>query len=69
MLAGRLDGAEMSRREWLAEGRLPLHTLRAAIDYAFDEAHTTYGKIGIKVWIYKGEVFDQQKEQARDNQK
>lgn len=57
MLSGRLDGSEMSRREWLSEGRLPLHTLRANIDYCFEEAHTTYGKIGIKVWIYKGEVF------------
>jgi small subunit ribosomal protein S3 len=55
--AGRLGGAEMARREWYREGRVPLHTLRADIDYGFAEAQTTYGKIGIKVWIYKGEVF------------
>ncbi len=57
MLSGRLDGAEMSRTEWSKKGRIPLQTLRAAIDYAFTEAHTTYGTVGIKVWIYKGEVF------------
>jgi len=61
MLAGRLDGAEMSRREWLAEGRMPLHTLRADIDFVKEEANTTYGIIGIKVWIYKGEVFKKRK--------
>ena len=54
--AGRLGGAEMARREWLREGRVPLHTLRANIDYGFAEALTTYGIIGVKVWIYKGEV-------------
>ena len=58
MVAGRLDGAEMSRREWVSDGNLPLHTLRANIDYAERNAYTTYGVIGIKVWIYKGEVFD-----------
>ena len=53
--AGRLGGAEMARREWYREGRVPLHTLRADIDYGFAEARTTYGVIGIKVWIFKGE--------------
>jgi ribosomal protein S3 len=53
--SGRLGGAEMSRTEWYREGRVPLHTLRADIDYGFREAHTTYGRIGVKVWIYKGE--------------
>lgn len=56
--AGRLGGADMSRREWYLEGRVPLHTLRANIDYGFAEAKTTYGIIGIKVWIFKGEVLD-----------
>lgn len=60
MLAGRLDGAEMSRTEWLKKGRVPLQTLRADVDYALAEAHTTYGVIGIKVWIYKGDVFDKE---------
>ena len=55
--SGRLGGAEMSRREWYREGRVPLHTLRADIDYATSSAHTTYGVIGIKVWIFKGEVL------------
>ena len=57
-VSGRLNGAEIARSEWAREGRVPLHTLRADIDYGFAEAHTTYGVIGIKVWIYKGEVFD-----------
>ncbi|MBI4134965.1 MAG: 30S ribosomal protein S3 [Candidatus Sungbacteria bacterium] len=57
-IAGRLDGAEMARYEWLKRGRIPLQTLRANIDYAQKEAYTTYGVIGIKVWIYKGETFD-----------
>ena len=56
-VAGRLGGAEMARSEWYREGRVPLHTLRADIDYGFAEANTTYGKIGVKVWIYKGEVL------------
>lgn len=56
--AGRLGGAEMSRREWYREGRVPLHTLRADIDYGFAEAKTTYGIIGVKVWIFKGEVLE-----------
>ncbi|MBW2057865.1 MAG: 30S ribosomal protein S3 [Deltaproteobacteria bacterium] len=62
--AGRLGGAEMARREWYREGRVPLHTLRADIDYGFAEAQTTYGKIGIKVWIYKGEIFQYREEKA-----
>jgi len=55
--SGRLGGAEMSRYEWYREGRVPLHTLRADIDYGFAEAKTTYGKIGVKVWIFRGEVL------------
>ena len=57
-VAGRLNGAEIARSEWYREGRVPLHTLRADIDYGLAEAKTTYGVIGVKVWIYKGEVFD-----------
>ena len=57
MVSGRVGGAEMARSEMYKEGRIPLHTLRADIDYALAEAHTTYGRIGIKVWICKGEVF------------
>ena len=57
-LAGRLNGAEIARSEWYREGRVPLHTLRADIDYGIAEAMTTYGIIGIKVWIFKGEIFD-----------
>lgn len=57
MCAGRLGGAEIARTEWYREGRVPLHTLRADIDYGFAEALTTYGKIGIKVWIFKGEIM------------
>ncbi len=56
MVAGRLNGAEMSRREWYREGRVPLQTLRADIDYGFAEAKTTYGIIGVKVWIFKGMI-------------
>ena len=55
--SGRLGGAEMARREWVREGRVPLHTLRADVDYGFAEAKTTYGIIGVKVWIFKGEVL------------
>jgi len=58
--AGRLGGAEMSRSEWVREGRVPLHTLRADVDYALAEANTTYGIIGVKVWIFHGEVLDEQ---------
>ena len=68
-VAGRLNGAEIARTEWYREGRVPLHTLRADIDYATAEALTTYGIIGVKVWIYKGEVFDlEQKQQQAANQ-
>lgn len=55
--SGRLGGAEMSRTEWYREGRVPLHTLRADVDYGFREAHTTYGRIGVKVWLYKGDIL------------
>ncbi|MGK2957622.1 MAG: 30S ribosomal protein S3 [Acidimicrobiales bacterium] len=55
--SGRLNGAEMSRTEWYREGRVPLHTLRADIDYGFREARTTYGRIGVKVWLYKGDIL------------
>jgi len=57
-VSGRLNGAEIARNEWYREGRVPLHTLRADIDYGFAEANTTYGIIGVKVWIFKGEVFE-----------
>ncbi len=57
-VSGRLNGAEIARSEWYLQGQLPLHTLRADIDYGFSQAYTTYGVIGIKVWIYKGEVLD-----------
>jgi len=56
-VSGRLAGAEMARSEWYSEGKVPLHTLRADIDYGFAEANTQYGKIGVKVWIYRGEVL------------
>jgi small subunit ribosomal protein S3 len=58
-VAGRLGGAEIARTEWYREGRVPLHTLRADIDYGFAEAHTPSGVIGVKVWIFRGEVFDE----------
>jgi small subunit ribosomal protein S3 len=57
MVSGRLGGAEIARREWYQEGRLPLHTLKADIDYGVGEAHTTYGIIGVKVWVYKGDLL------------
>ena len=60
MSSGRLNGAEIARREWYREGRVPLHTLRADIDYGTAEANTTYGKIGIKVWVYKGDMVAKQ---------
>ncbi|PAF42715.1 30S ribosomal protein S3 [Helicobacter sp. 11S03491-1] len=71
-VSGRLAGAEMARTEWYMEGRVPLHTLRAKIDYGFAEAMTTYGIIGIKVWIFKGEVLQkgiqpEKKEDTREN--
>ncbi len=56
-VAGRLAGAEIARTEWYREGRIPLHTLRADIDYGFAEAHTTYGVIGVKTWVFKGEIL------------
>jgi small subunit ribosomal protein S3 len=56
--AGRLGGVEIARSEWYREGRVPLHTIRANIDYSFTEAITTYGKIGVRVWVYKGDIFD-----------
>ena len=56
-VSGRLNGAEIARSEWYREGRVPLHTLRADIDYGFAEARTTYGVIGVKTWIFKGEIF------------
>ena len=66
MVAGRLNGAEIARTEWYREGRVPLHTLRANIDYGTAEAQTTYGKIGVKVWIFKGEVFDKAELKVED---
>ncbi len=61
-VSGRLNGAEIARSEWYREGRVPLHTLRADIDYGLAEARTTYGVIGVKVWIFKGEVFERAEE-------
>lgn len=63
MSSGRLNGAEIARREWYREGRVPLHTLRADIDYATSEALTTYGIIGVKVWVFKGEVLNRDEQQ------
>jgi len=72
-VSGRLGGAEMARTEWYLEGRVPLHTLRARIDYGFAEGHTTYGCIGIKVWIFKGEVLAKgvpvEKEESSDKKR
>jgi small subunit ribosomal protein S3 len=62
MVSGRLGGAEIARREWYQDGRLPLHTLKADVDYGFAESRTTYGVIGVKVWVYKGDLL---KEKAR----
>lgn len=64
MCSGRLGGAEMSRREWYLDGRVPLHTLRADVDYGLAEAKTTYGVIGVKVWIFKGEIMPGDRRQA-----
>ena len=64
MSSGRLNGAEIARTEWYREGRVPLHTLRANIDYGFGEARTTYGVIGIKVWVYKGEILGKNEQPA-----
>lgn len=63
--SGRLGGAEMARREWYREGRVPLHTLRADIDYGFTEARTTYGAIGVKVYIFKGEILKKEEPQVQ----
>src|SRR6266850_346726 len=63
----RLGGAEIARREWYRDGRVPLHTIRADIDYGLAEAHTTYGAIGVKVWIFKGEVLPAQRQAARQD--
>ena len=60
-VSGRLNGNEIARSEWYLQGRLPLHTLRADIDYGFAEAHTTYGMIGVKSWVYKGEILREKK--------
>ena len=60
-VSGRLNGNEIARSEWYLQGRLPLHTLRADIDYGFAEAHTTYGLIGVKTWVYKGEILPQRR--------
>jgi small subunit ribosomal protein S3 len=65
MIAGRLNGAEIARTEWTLEGQLPLHTLRSDIDYGFTEALTTFGIIGVKVWIYRGEILDPNASMAR----
>jgi small subunit ribosomal protein S3 len=64
MVAGRLGGAEIARTEWYQEGRLPLHTLKADIDYGFGEARTTYGVIGVKVWVYKGDLLKEKGRRA-----
>jgi small subunit ribosomal protein S3 len=68
MVAGRLNGAEIARTEWYREGRVPLHTLRADIDYGTAEAYTTYGVIGVKVWIFKGEVFGKDDQAGADGE-
>jgi small subunit ribosomal protein S3 len=67
MSAGRLNGIEIARTEWYREGRVPLHTLRADIDYGFSEAKTTYGVIGVKVWVYKGDTLGQRDAPSLDS--
>jgi small subunit ribosomal protein S3 len=64
-VSGRLNGNEIARSEWYLQGRLPLHTLRADIDYGFTEARTTYGVIGVKTWVYKGEILSQKKRESQ----
>jgi len=64
-VSGRLNGAEIARTEWYLQGRLPLHTLRADIDYGFAEAQTTYGQIGVKCWVYKGEILPQRRREPQ----
>lgn len=66
-VGGRLNGADIARTEWYREGRVPLHTLRADVDYGVAEAATTYGMIGIKVWVYKGEIFDLYAQKSAEN--
>jgi small subunit ribosomal protein S3 len=66
-ISGRLGGAEIARTEWYSEGKVPLHTLRADVDYGFAEANTTYGKIGIKVWINRGEIMPEAKQRPKNN--
>ena len=68
-VGGRLNGAEIARSEWYREGRVPLHTFRADIDYGFADASTTYGVIGVKVWIFKGEVFDNEESASEGAEK
>jgi len=63
--AGRLGGSEIARTEWYREGRVPLHTLRADVNYGFAEARTTYGIIGVKAWIFRGEVLTEEEEQQK----
>ena len=69
MTSGRLNGADIARSEWYREGRVPLHTLRADVDYATSEALTTYGIIGLKVWVYKGEMGQVQAQPERENRR
>ena len=64
-VSGRLNGNEIARSEWYLQGRLPLHTLRADIDYGFAEARTTYGVIGVKAWVYKGEILATKKREPQ----
>src|SRR3954447_18699469 len=67
-VSGRLNGNEIARSEWYLQGRLPLHTLRADIEYGFSEARTTYGVIGVKTWIYRGDIYEQKRRQAAQQQ-
>ncbi len=67
MVSGRLGGAEIARREWAAEGSVPLHTLRADVDYGFAEAHTPYGRIGVKCWINRGEKVPEPAEEREES--
>lgn len=67
MCKGRLYGSEMARTQWVHEGQVPLHTMRADIDYAQDEAHTTYGRIGVKAWVFKGEILPQISPEERES--
>ena len=64
-VSGRLNGNEIARSEWYLQGRLPLHTLRADIDYGFAESHTTYGIIGVKAWIYRGDIYQQRRREPQ----